>query len=346
MKNYEELTRIGRLHRLRRLAELALKEYGFSNAKLTFLHYEGNIIFRVDTLKTPPVKRERNIFLENRYIMRILTTKNFKGAESELIFLDAMRKANLPVPEPVPMQDGKLLKTINTPDIPDGKIISLMRWIDGRKLLTGFRAAYFRLLGEMMAQLHQFSASWQPPEEFERPIWDWEGQLGGRYFDDPIEELVDSMPKRFQEPFKIVSGRAREVMQELGQGSDAYGLIHSDLYPENVLFKAGEILPIDFEDCGYGYWIWDLVVPLSVSPWTAEWGQMRDALLDGYLKIRTLPAVQLKHLDLFTATHCATMVLWASIFIKNDPTMQLEHEKWRDREGSKLLRYFEHGRGY
>ena len=346
MKNYEELTRIGRLRRLRRLAELALKEYGFSNAKLTFLHYEGNVIFRVDTLETPPVKRERNIFLESRYVMRILTTRNFEGVESEMLFLNAMRKANLSVPEPVPMLDGKLLKTITTPGVPEGKIISLMRWMDGRKLSKGFHPAHFRLLGQMMAQLHQFSASWQPPGEFERPIWDWEGQLGCRYFDDPIEELVDSMPKRFQEPFKIVSGRAREVMQDLGQGSDSYGLIHSDLYPENVLFKAGEIYPIDFEDCGYGYWIWDLAVPLSVSPWTTDWNHMRDALLDGYLKIRTLPEVQLKHLDLFTATHCATMVLWASMFIKNDPAMQLEHEEWRDREGSKLLRYFEHGRGY
>ena len=346
MKNYEELTRIGRLRRLRRLAEMALREYGFSNAKLTFLHYEGNLIFRVDTLEGFQGHHEKDIYLENRYVMRILTTSNFEGVESEMTFLDAMRKANLPVPEPVPMLDGKLLKTITTPDVPNGKIVSLMRWIDGRKLTKGFHPAHFKLLGQMMARLHQFSANWQPPGEFERPIWDWEGQLGGRYFDDPIEELVDSMPKRFQEPFKIISGRAREVMQELGQGSDAYGLIHSDLYPENVLFKAGEILPIDFEDCGYGYWIWDLAVPLSVSPWTAEWIHMRDALLDGYLKIRTLPDVQLKHLDLFTATNCATMVLWASMFIKNDPAMQLEHEKWRDREGSKLVRYFEHGRGY
>ena len=345
MKPYKELTRLGRLRRLRKLAELALEGYGLSGAQLTFLHSEGNIIFRVDAPGSVPVRKEKSLYRENRYVMRILTTNHVDGVESELIFLDAMRKTGLPVPAPVPMLDGKLLTTITTPGVPSGKIVSLMRWIDGRRLSQGLRPTHFRALGKMMARLHKFSASWQPPDDFERPIWDWEGQLGGRYFDDPIEELVASMPKQFQEPFKIVSGQAREVTQALGKGTDVYGLIHSDLYPENVLFKAGEILPIDFEDCGYGYWICDIAVPLSVSPWTTEWAWMRDALLEGYSKIRTLPDVQLKHLNLFIATHCATMVLWASMFIKNDPAMQVEHERWRNREGGMLLRYFKRGRG-
>ena len=189
MKNYEELTRIGRLRRLRKLAEVALEEYALSNAKLTFLHYEGNVIFRVDKLGAQPLKRERGPFLENRYVMRILTTSDFEGVESELTFLEAMRKANLPVPEPVPTLDGKLLKVITTSSVPKGKIISLMRWIDGRKLTKGFRPVHFKSLGQMMAELHEFSASWQPPNNFDRPIWDWEGQLGGRYFRTPVEEL-------------------------------------------------------------------------------------------------------------------------------------------------------------
>ena len=344
MKPYKELTRLGRLRRIRKLAELALEGYGLSGAQMTFLHSEGNIIFRVDTPGSISVRKEKCPYLKNRYVMRVLTTSHFSGAESELIFLDAMRKAGLSVPAPVPMLDGRLLSTIVTPGVPAGKIVSLMRWIDGRRLSKGLRPAHFRALGQMMAQLHEFSANWQPPDNFERPVWDWEGQLGGMYFDDPIEELVASMPRQFQELFKTVSDQAREVMQELGKGTEAYGLIHSDLYPENVLFKAGEILPIDFEDCGYGYWIWDMAVPLSVSPWTTEWYSMRDALLDGYSKIRTLPDIQLKYLDLFIATHCATMVLWASMFIKNDPAMQIEHKKWRNREGKKLLRYFEVGR--
>ena len=115
------------------------------------------------------------------------------------------------------------------------------------------------------------------------------------------------------------------------------------MYPENLLFKSGEVYPIDFEDCGYGYWMWDIGVALCYWPWTEDWYWKRDAFLEGYAQVRTLPESQLVHLDLFMAAQYATMVLWASMFIKHDPAMRAEHEKWRERDGRKLLRYFDRG---
>ena len=48
MKPYNDLTRLGRLRRLRQLGEVALDAYGLSGARLTFIQYEGNVTFRVD----------------------------------------------------------------------------------------------------------------------------------------------------------------------------------------------------------------------------------------------------------------------------------------------------------
>jgi Ser/Thr protein kinase RdoA (MazF antagonist) len=141
-----------------------------------------------------------------------------------------------------------------------------MRWIEGRRLNSSFRPRHLRARGRVLARLHKFAAGWQAPAGFKRPHWDWEGQLGGKYFQAPIEELVASMPRRLREPFQVVSRQAREVMGELGTGPDACGLIHGDMYPENVLFRAGEAFPIDFEDCGYGYWMWDIAVALCLWP--------------------------------------------------------------------------------
>jgi Ser/Thr protein kinase RdoA (MazF antagonist) len=130
-------------------------------------------------------------------------------------------------------------------------------------------------------------------------------------------------------------------MEALGKGPDAYGLIHADMYPENVLFKAGEVFPIDFEDCGFGYWMWDIAIALCQKPWTEEWYRQRDAFLEGYAQVRTLPESQLRHLDLFMAADYATGILWASLFIKNDPVRKAEHEEWRLTDGAKLLCYLE-----
>ena len=36
---------------------------------------------------------------------------------------------------------------------------------------------------------------------------------------------------------------------------------------------------IDFEDCGYGYWMWDFGVIFSQWPWTPDFPQLRDAFV-------------------------------------------------------------------
>jgi Ser/Thr protein kinase RdoA (MazF antagonist) len=344
MKPYEQLTRLGRLRRLRRLAQVALDSYGLTGARLVFLQYEGNVVYRVDTPHPVSITGGKGPYLENRYLLRILTSSNAEAIRSELTWLAALsREAGLPVPEPVPTLDGRLLTTIATPGVPHGRVVSLMRWVNGRRLTEGFRPGHFQSWGQMMARLHNFSAGWRPPKGFKRPHWDWAGQLGGRDFVRPVGEYEALMPRQYLEPFRVVSQQVRGMMERLGKGPDAYGMIHADMYPENVLFRAGEAFPIDFEDCGYGYWMWDIAIALCTWPWTEDWYWKRDAFLEGYTTVRTLPESQLKHLDLFMATQYATMVLWATALIKNDPARQAEHDEWRTREGDRLLRYFDRG---
>lgn len=342
MKPYAELTRLGQLRRIRQLAEAALEVYGLRGARLTFLRYFANITYRVDVPGPVPQGGDPAPYLPNRYLLRVLLSNHWEIAKGEMTWLAALsREAGLPVPEPLPTPEGELLARITTPGVPDGRIVSLMRWVDGRKRTAGFRPSHLRTWGQMVARLHEFAAGWLPPEGFQRFVWDWEGLLGGRGFGYTVEELVASMPGHLQEPFQIVSSEARAVMEGLGKGPDAYGMIHGDMYPENLLFKAGEVYPIDFEDCGFGHWLWDIAVALEQQPWTEAWYGRRDAFLEGYARVRTLPESQLRHLELFMAVNYATVVLWASSFIRDDPVRQTEHEAWRDDNGAKLLRYLE-----
>ena len=342
MRPYKELSRLGRLRRLRKLAEKALDAYGLMGSALTFTHSEGNVIFRVDTQGPKPPQPQLNPYVPNRYNLRILSTNQTQEVLGELTWLAALRKdANLPVPEPVPTLKGDLLTRITMPGVPEGKLVSLMRWVDGRHLKKSLRPTHLNAWGKLVAALHTFSSEWKPPEGFKRPTWDWDGQLGNGVLRTPVEELVDLMPEHLQEPFTTVSHESKGVMESLGKESDAYGLIHCDMYLENRLFKGGKPRLIDFEDCGYGYWMWDCGLIFSQWPWTEDYPRFRDAFFDGYTEVRTLPSEQYEHLDLFMAAHCATMVLWATMFIKNDPALRVEYEAWRANEGNKLIRYFE-----
>jgi Ser/Thr protein kinase RdoA (MazF antagonist) len=118
-------------------------------------------------------------------------------------------------------------------------------------------------------------------------------------------------------------------------------MIHGDMYLENVLFKAGEAYVIDFDDCGFGYWMYDIGVALSQWPWTDDWSWIRDALLEGYTEIRSLPASQLAHLDLFMAAQYAVLTLWGTAFIRSIPKLRGVHEKWRNRGGDNLIHFLD-----
>jgi Ser/Thr protein kinase RdoA (MazF antagonist) len=341
MKPFRDLTRRSRLYRLRDLAKEALKVYGMDDARLSFIQYFENIIYRVDTPVNEMTSSTIAPYTPGRYLMRIHATGDAEAIASELTWLAALsQEAGLSVPAPVPTQDGKLLTTIITPGMPNGRVVSLMRWLDGKRIRHGLRPKQLTSLGRAVAQMHTFSAGWEPPPGFNRPHWDWDSQLGGSMFEHSLEELVESMPEKFQEPFQVVSQEAKLVMVALGKESDAYGLIHADLYPENVLFKAGKAFPIDFEDCGYGYWMWDIAVALCLWAWGKDWECLCDAFREGYAQNRTLPEAQWAQLDLFVATQFATMVVWASAFLKHDPQRVAEYTPWRDDNGNKLLGYF------
>ena len=67
---------------------------------------------------------------------------------------------------------------------------------------------------------------------------------------------------------------------------------------------------------------------------------MLDAFREGYVHIRRLPETQWAQLDLFVATQFATMVLWSSALLMNDPKRMAEYVPWRENNGNKLLGYF------
>lgn len=344
MKPFSELTRLGRLRRLRRLAASALPHYGLAGARLTFIQYEGNAVFMVDDVAGRLSVKSPRGHRPGRYMLRIHTARNPERLESELLWLATLRReAGLLVPEPLNALNGSLYVSLSLPGETRKWHVSVMHRIEGRRLSKGLSPTNARAWGKTLGEVHRFAAGWMPPEGFTRPYLIWNGlygREGGLWFSP--DELIGAMPGRYREAFHIVTRRVRTAMGKLGKGPDAFGLIHGDMYLENVLFRSGRAHLIDFDDCGFGYWIYDLGVALSQWPWTSELDSVRAPFLEGYAGVRTLPRSQIAHLDLFMAAQYAVLALWGTAFIKSNPGMRKEHERWRDRGGDNMLRYLEH----
>jgi Ser/Thr protein kinase RdoA (MazF antagonist) len=119
-----------------------------------------------------------------------------------------------------------------------------------------------------------------------------------------------AVPRRYRDVLDRIATELARVMRRLGTGPDAFGLIHADLEPSNVVFAGGHASPIDFDDCGHGYWAYDVAAALVAWRASRRWPAVRDAFLSGYTSLRPAPR-GIEDLDLFMAGRHVAMALWA-----------------------------------
>ena len=105
--------------------------------------------------------------------------------------------------------------------------------------------------------------------------------------------------------------RARRTQNLLGRGPDVYGLIHADLHQGNYLFHGDEVRVIDFDDCGWGHFAYDLAVTVSELEHLPRQATLREALIAGYRSVRPLSAEQEAAVDDFVALRQLQLALWA-----------------------------------
>jgi len=317
MKPYDKLTRLGRIRRMRQVASTALEQYGIRAARFDLLRQAGNTLFRVVTGDLPDIPKAGDLFEPGQYLLRIHQPgyQEVDAIELELAWLAAMRReADLPVQEPIPTLDGLLLPAVEVPGVPGQRNASLLRWIKGRSVKDHFTPAHLRAQGKLMARLHNFASGWQPPAGLCKRRFDWDGLFADDVGSDmPNAEAWALLSPLQHEAFSIVAERLRAVMDAWGEGPDVFGLIHGDLGVDaNLFFWHGEPRPIDFDDSGYGYWVFDLAVALDACRDYLDYARYRDALLQGYTEFRPLPQAQAAQIELFLAGLQIYWNLWAT----------------------------------
>ena len=132
MKPYKELTHIGRVRRFRQLANVALAAYGLVDANFKLFRQAGNTLFRVVKSYPALAKVADDLYEKGQYLLRIHHPRyqSAEAIELELAWLATMcLDADLPVPEPVPNLDGRLLTQVCIPGIPGKRNCSLLRWL-------------------------------------------------------------------------------------------------------------------------------------------------------------------------------------------------------------------------
>ncbi len=235
--------------------------------------------------------------------------------QSELLWMEDLRRNGIAVPQPIATDGGDLLVQIAGEE---SQYADLIGWVAGQQIgETGRPLRHsereieriYRSVGGVMAEMHNAADRWAIPTGFIRPAWDKDGLVG----ENPLWD-------RFWDCLRVPTGdrhflaRLRFDLQERIDtlGSLDYGLIHADLVRENVLVDGDNVALIDFDDCGYGYRLFDIATALLRNRHEPHYDALKDALIEGYRERRPLDDGALNNLPLFLLLRSVTYVGWAA----------------------------------
>ncbi len=174
-------------------------------------------------------------------------------------------------------------------------------------------AVGFDELGRITAVMHRHSRHWVPPVGFTRFRWDLDTILGpqarwGNWRSAP--GLDDADRATIQAAADDITAK----ITEFGCAPERFGLVHADLRLANLMVDpaepAGAITVIDFDDCGWSWYLADLGAAVSFIEDTPTGERIIADWLRGYREVSAIPPDDLALIPAFVMLRRINLTAW------------------------------------
>ncbi|WP_421760232.1 phosphotransferase enzyme family protein [Devosia sp.] len=233
---------------------------------------------------------------------------------SELAWLQALAATtDIPVPKPLLAIDGELLQEV-APD----RFAALFRFEQGREPKPDEDLApLFAVLGRYAATAHLHIETWEQPERFVRPIWDAIGLLepAGLWGDWRKAPHVEG---EVLEDLLALDAALRQRLHAYGTDIDRFGLIHADMRLGNLLVDEDQVTLLDFDDCGFGWFLYDLAASLSFFETSPQVPALIRSWLTAYMQVRPLKTEDVAMIDTLILLRRMALLAWISSHADTD----------------------------
>ncbi|WP_182905809.1 phosphotransferase enzyme family protein [Microbispora sp. H13382] len=282
------------------VAHRASERYGLSpDAAVTLLNVSENATFKVDDGGTTAILRVHRLGYHPP-----------EAIASELAWLEALRdEAGVVTPRVLPARDGSRVVTVEDPGFEPRHCV-MFEFLPGAEPAEDRLVEEFERLGALTARMHRHARAWASPPSFTRFHWDLDAAFGpaprwGRWQDGL------GVDKEARAVLARLEAELRRRLERFGKGPDRYGLIHADLRLANLLVdgEAG-IGVIDFDDCGLGWYLYDLGAALSFIEHRPEVPHMAEAWVRGYRSVLDLPKEDEAEIWTFIMFRRLLLVAW------------------------------------
>ncbi|MDF0602866.1 phosphotransferase [Psychromarinibacter sp. C21-152] len=206
---------------------------------------------------------------------------------SELAWIDALRQEGvLDTPAIVSAEDGpRILEVACGAARRHVVAFAFVPGVEpkpGDDLVPGFRT-----LGAISARLHRHARSWEQPGGFTRKTWNFETIAGDRPHWGAWQDAL-GLTREGRLVLDRLAAALKARLADWGEGAERFGLIHADLRLANLLVEDGKLTVIDFDDCGFGWFLFDFAAAVSFMEDDPSVPDLQAAWAEGYREVAEL----------------------------------------------------------
>lgn len=284
-------------------ARSALPSYGRDgDAPLRLLSLSENATYLVDD--------------DDPFVLRVRRPgyHSLAAIGSELAWMAALRRETWVVtPELIGAHDGRGIVIVELSGL--SVHVDAVTFVPGCTAEENPGAVGFDEVGRITAAMHEHARNWSAPSGFTRFRWDLETILGpqarwGIWRSAPglttqdqrwIERAVDQIVVR---------------LSKFGCAADRFGLIHADLRLANLMVDPAApnrgITAIDFDDCGWSWFLADLGAAVSFIEDTPLAERIITDWLAGYFEVGAIARDHLTLIPTFVMMRRIMLTAWVA----------------------------------
>jgi Ser/Thr protein kinase RdoA (MazF antagonist) len=230
---------------------------------------------------------------------------------SELAWIIALREERvIDTARPIPGRDGDLVQRLESPSGRATRHAVAFERLAGAEPDPQAEAApWFERLGELTARMHRHARDWRLPGGFCRKRWDLDAMIGPRAHWGPWRAALglDSAGTRVLE---TALAFIRRRIEAFGNGPGRFGLVHADLRLANLLADGRHLRIIDFDDCGFSWFMYDFATSVSFIEHDPQVPVLLEAWVRGYRGIAALPASDIEEIPTFVMLRRILLCAW------------------------------------
>lgn len=262
-----------------------------------------------------------------KFILRVLEgNRSFNSEKEELDFLLQLKEI-IPCTIPFKAKSGEILIRYNN------KLMSLFYYIDGEKI-EEITPNYLEEIGILLGKFHKFSQN----KTITRKT-----RIDENYYFKKLDLNAINIPKvDINEILRLYNKLSKVDFTSLPQG-----IIHNDIFPDNVLVKNNKIVGIlDFNDAITAPFIFDIGIIINFWIRIKRFNSVQEReyikiFLDAYESIRKLTSKERKLMDMGILKMALAFILVRidRLIVRKEENALIEQKSYK--ELMLLLSYYE-----